>query len=117
MLFRMTLLHRVELERHLGLLVRSVVLVDQVLAGRLVNGSDSDFVGADGCVLVPLGNCGVELLDAGTERRLVGLVLRITRLGKLVSLRRRLDVGHGFFRHLLLKSISGQTHSDTARYI
>ena len=97
--------HCVELGRHLGLLVRGVVLVDQVLAGSLVDSPDRSLERDLGTGLVTLGDGSLELLDRGLHRALLGLVLGVAGLGQLVAFRGRFDVGHGIRTSSILNCI------------
>jgi len=99
--------HRVELNSKSALLVCCVVLVNEILDSSLVDRFNSNFIGADGCFLVTLVDCVIKVLDSGLESGLLSLVSHVTNLGDLVSLCRRLNVGHFLFATSSYK-VSGQ---------
>lgn len=93
--------HAVELVCQLRLLVSRAVLMNKILCSRTVYSLDGNLIGANGCIMVALGNGCVEFLDVGLEQRLCGSVLGVSRLCEAVPLCRGFNVGH-FPCHLLL---------------
>jgi len=91
------LLHVVELEGELALLVSSVVLVEDTTCSCLVDLLYSILVCNFCCCLVTGFNGCVELLDDGAEAVLEHLVLEGLNGNNLYALLSGLNVRHGFF--------------------
>ena len=91
------LLHVVELEGELALLVSSVVLVEQVLCNSLVEHLNS-FGVASGCSSLVAGfNSSEELLDGGLQLALEHLVLQGLGFDYFYALLSGLNVRHWIF--------------------
>ena len=90
---------KVELQGDAALVPSGVVLVEDPLADRLVNGGDSNLGSGLSGLLIAGGGGTLELLEVGLEQRLGSLVLLILSLGDENSFLGRLDIGHE--KHLL----------------
>ena len=91
------LLHVVELEGELALLVSSVVLVEGTASSCLVDLLDSSLVSSFSSSLVAGSNSSFKLLNGGTEVVLEHLVLEGLNGNNLYALLSRLNIRHGFF--------------------
>ena len=91
------LLHVVQLESELALLVSSVVLVEDTTSSCLVDLLNCILVSNFCSCLIAGFNSEVELLNGGTEVVLEHLVLEGLNGNNLYALLRGLNVRHGFF--------------------
>src|SRR4051794_3691759 len=83
-----------------GLLVRRLVLVDNALAGGLVQLAAGRHEQLGGLVLIALGSGGTEPADRGVQRALHRLVAHPAPLVGADALLLRLNVGHALIPRL-----------------
>ena len=84
----------VQLLGQAALLVGSVILMQNSLLDRLVNGLDGSLVSAIGLLAVAFFQGSVKLLQSGLQNRLCGSVLLVPNGGTQNVFLRRLNVGH-----------------------
>ena len=86
----------VQLLGQAALLVGSVILMQNSLLDRLVNGLDGSLVSAIGLLTVAFSQGSVELLQSGFQDRLCSSVLLVPNRSTQNVFLRRLNVGHGY---------------------
>ena len=94
--------HSVELLSKSALFISSVILMNDVLIGSVVNSLDGNFIGTFGCFAVALGYRCVKLLNVSFENRFLCLVAGVPFARDENPLGRRFNIGHS--SHLLLQS-------------
>ena len=94
--YRRKLRQLVQLQSDAALLAGGIVLMQNSLLDRLVNGLDGSLVSAIGLLTVAFCQGSVKLLQIGFQNGLGSLVLLILHLGQQNSLLCRFNIGHRY---------------------